>query len=696
MHSSAVFLQTLALVLGVAALTTVICQRLKQPVVFGYLIAGLLVGPNVPVPFAADPEIVHTLSELGVILLMFALGLEFSLGRVLQIGVTSGLAALGETSLMLGLGFLVGHLLGWTMIESAFTAGIVAISSTTIISKAFVEQGIRGRVTEIVFGILIFEDLIAILLVAILTAVAAGGGLTPADLGLTVVRLSTFLVALLSIGLLVIPRFMRLVIKLGSDETTLVAAVGICFAYAFLALSFGYSVALGAFIAGSLVAESGEGKAVEHLVHPVRDMFVAIFFVSVGMLIDPSVVAQHWAAVLVLAAVVIGGKVIAVSVSTFLTGNGLGLAVQTGMTLAQVGEFSFIIAAIGLANGATRSFLYPVAVAVSALTTLTTPWLIRAAGPVTSFLDRKLPARVQNFAAFYGSWVEQVRRDTGDVKERSYVRRLMQLLFVDAALLLAIVIGAAAEIGRIGPLLQSWLGISESSVPTVVTIGALAISVFPIVGIARTARQLGFALAIRAMPPAMIGRVDFAAAPRNALMVTLQIAIMLSIILPLLAITQPFVTAAPGLLTLAVVALVLGVAFWRSAQSLHGHTRAGAEAIVAMLSEQMTTDTQPDAVHTAMAKIDLVLPWLGAPVAIQLMPGSPAIDRSLASVDLRGRTGATVLAIVRTGEQVLVPRGRDMLRAGDVLAVAGSADAVAAARELIEGAVIPAAAADAK
>ena len=218
----------------------------------------------------------------------------------------------------------------------------------------------------------------------------------------------------------------------------------------------------------------------------------------------------------------------------------------------------------------------------------------------------------------------------------------------------------------------------------------------PIIGIARTARQLGFALAIRAMPPAMIGRVDFAAAPRNALMVTLQIAIMLSIILPLLAITQPFVTAAPGLLTLAVVALVLGVAFWRSAQSLHGHTRAGAEAIVAMLGEQMTTDTQPDAVHTAMAKIDLVLPWLGAPVAIQLMPGSPAIDRSLASVDLRGRTGATVLAIVRAGEQVLVPRGRDMLRAGDVLAVAGSADAVAAARELIEGAVIPAAAADAK
>ncbi|HEY7861065.1 MAG TPA: cation:proton antiporter, partial [Gemmatimonadaceae bacterium] len=338
MHASAAFLQTLALVLGVAALTTVIFQRLKQPVVFGYLMAGLLVGPHVPVPLAADPTIVRTLSELGVILLMFALGLEFSVRRVLQIGVTAGLSALAETSVMMGLGYLIGRTLGWTIIESVFTGGIVAISSTTIISKAFVEQNVRGRVTEIVFGILIFEDLIAIILVAILTAVAAGGGLSPADIGLVIVRLATFLIALLSIGILLVPRFMRIVVRLGSDETTLVAAIGICFACAFLALSFGYSVALGAFIAGSLVSESGEEKAVERLVHPVRDMFVAIFFVSVGMLIDPGVIVAHWGAVLVLAGVVIVGKVIAVSISAFLTGNGLGLAVQSGMSLAQVGE----------------------------------------------------------------------------------------------------------------------------------------------------------------------------------------------------------------------------------------------------------------------------------------------------------------------------------------------------------------------
>jgi CPA2 family monovalent cation:H+ antiporter-2 len=271
------------------------------------------------------------------------------------------------------------------------------------------------------------------------------------------------------------------------------------------------------------------------------------------------------------------------------------------------------------------------------------------------------------------------------VTDRSKVRRLARVLLIDAALLLAIVIGAAAEIGRIGPLLQSWTGISEAHVPTVVTLGAVALSVLPLVGIARTARQLGFALAYRAMPSASVGRVDFAAAPRGALVVTLQIAIMLILFIPLLAVTQPFVTATPGLLTLALIALVLGVAFWRSAQSLHGHTRAGAEAIVAMLGEQMAIDKQPDAIREAMAKIDLVLPGLGAPVALELLPGSTAIDRSLATLNLRGRTGATVLAIVRAGEQVLVPRGHDVLRAGDVLAVAGSADAVAAARTMIEG-----------
>ena len=224
------FLQNLALVLCTAAVTTVLFQRLRQPVVFGYLLAGMIVGPHTPIPLAADEGMVRTLSELGVILLMFSLGLEFRLRRVIQVAATSGIAALFETSMMLGLGYMLGRILGWTSIESIFAGAIVAISSTTIIARAFAEQGIRGKLSQIVFGILIVEDLIAIFLVAVLTAIAAGGGITPQGLGLTAVRLGAFLVGLIGIGIVVIPRLIRTVVRLDRDETTLVATIGICFA----------------------------------------------------------------------------------------------------------------------------------------------------------------------------------------------------------------------------------------------------------------------------------------------------------------------------------------------------------------------------------------------------------------------------------------------------------------------------------
>src|ERR1043166_1322859 len=453
------FLQNLALVLCIAAFTTVVFHRLRQPVVFGYLLAGMIVGPHLPLPFVADESTVRALSELGVILLMFSLGLEFSLRRVVKVAGTSGLAALAETSVMIGLGFMTARLLGWTPIESAFVGAMVAISSTTIVAKAFAERGVRGRVTEVVFGILIVEDLIAILLVAMLTALATSGTVSAGGLALTSIRLATFLVVLIGIGILIVPRLVRAVMRADLPEMTLVASIGICFAAALIALAFGYSVALGAFIAGSLVAESGEGKRIEVLVRPVRDLFVAIFFVSVGMLIDPRVLVEHWGAILLLATVVIAGKVVAVTVGAFLTGNGLRPSVQAGMSLAQIGEFSFIIAAVGTAAGAIRLELYPMAIAVSALTTLTTPWLIRAADPVALLVARKLPRSVQTFVALYGSWIERLRESAPAAGGRARIRRLVRLLVLDVVLLAVVIIGAAAEMGRSTVLIGQRLGL---------------------------------------------------------------------------------------------------------------------------------------------------------------------------------------------------------------------------------------------
>jgi monovalent cation:H+ antiporter-2, CPA2 family len=689
MSDAHAFLQNLALVLCTAAVTTVVFQRLRQPVVFGYLLAGMIVGPHTPIPLAADEEMVRTLSELGVILLMFSLGLEFRLKRVVQVAATSGVAALFETSMMLGLGFLVGRALGWTTIESIFAGAMVAISSTTIVARALAEQDVRGRLTEIVFGILIVEDLIAIFLVAVLTAIAVGGGISPESLGLTAIRLLAFLVGLIGFGLLIVPRLIRTVIKLDKSETTLVATIGICFAAALLALGFGYSVALGAFIAGSLVAESGESVRIEQYVHPVRDMFVAIFFVSVGMLIEPKVIVEHAGAIAAFVVLVIVGKVLSVTVGSFLTGNGLRSSMQAGMSLAQIGEFSFIIAAVGLAAGVTREFLYPVAVTVSAVTTLTTPWLIRSAGPAAMWVDRKLPRPLQTTAALYGSWIERMQSAPPQAG-RSRVRGLVRVLVIDAVLLAVVIVAAAVESDRINALLRTYFGVSETIGLIIVTAGAMIIATPLVVGIFRSARRLGFILAVRALPSAGRRAVDFAAAPRRALVAILQLAMLMLVAVPLLAVTQPFLPLYPGIALILLVVVLLGIGLWRSALNLQGHAQAGAQMIVSALAPQVLDD-ESDLMMKTMEHVALMLPGLGDPEAVRIAVNSPAVERTLAELNIRGLTGATVLAITRLDSRipgepmklVQVPSGSERLHVGDILALAGSHEAIRAARALL-------------
>lgn len=695
MNEGPEFLRSLALVMCVAALTTVLFQRLRQPVVFGYLLAGMIIGPHIPIPVIADEALIHTLAELGVILLIFGLGLEFSLRKLIRVGGTAGLVAVAQSSAMVWFGYMVGQFFGWSQLESIYAGAVIAISSTTIIIKAFHEQGVGGRVRELVFGVLIIEDLIGIFLIAILTAVSTGAGFSLGSLAITAGRLTTFLAGLIGVGLLVIPRLVRYVVRLNRPETTLVASVGICFAAALLALAFGYSVALGAFIAGSLVAESGEEATVEHLVAPVRDMFAAIFFVAVGMLIDPGTILEHWPAVVALTVAVIVGKVLAVSVSAFLTGAPVGIAVRTGMSLAQIGEFSFIIASVGLATGATGDFLYPVAIAVSAISTLTTPWLIRFSGPAASYVDRALPGPLQTFVALYGSWLERMRSAPREEAARSRTQRQVRVLLIDAVLVIATVIGISLQMGRATQVLSAWSGLSEAVArAAVLTIGALVL--IPLVaGILRTARMLGQTLAHRAIPAAKQGAVDFGAAPRRALVVALQLGIVLAVGVPVVALTQPFVPALRGAAVFVAVLVLLGIALWRSASDLQGHTRAGAELIVAALAQHLSPG--PDAAHgesaavpeselaPSLARVHDVLPGLGEPESMRLAPGSAAVNRTLADLDLRGLTGATVLAITRDGEPVLVPTGREVLRVGDVLAIAGTTEAVRAAREILRG-----------
>jgi len=678
------FLRSLTVVLAVAAVTTVLFQRLRQPVVLGYLIAGLIVGPHVPIPLVANPAVVQTLSELGVILLMFSLGLEFRLRKLMAVGPTAGLTALLQSSLMVWLGFTIGRLFGWTPLESLFAGAVIAISSTTIIAKAFDEQGITGTLRQFVVGVLIVEDLIAVLLMAVLTAIASGSGLAAGPLVGTVARLVAFLVILVAVGLMVVPRTIRAIVRLKRRETTLVASIGICFTIALLAQVFGYSVALGAFLAGSLVAESGEEKQIERLVEPVRDVFGAVFFVSVGMLIDPALVAQHWGAVVALTAAVIIGKVVSVSLGAFLTGSGMRTSVQAGLSLAQIGEFSFIIAALGLALHATGEFLYPVAVAVSAITTLLTPWMIRASEPIAAWVDRKLPRPLQTFAVLYGSWLEELRARRPAATAVAGIRRLLRLLLLDAAIIAVLIVATSASIGRIAAFARDQLGLSQVVARWLVVAAAAALSAPFCVGVVRLSQKLGVTLARLALPAEKHKRVDFAAAPRRMLVVTFQLAGVLLVGTPLLALTQPFLPAALGAAVLALLVVVLGVAFWRSATNLQGHVRAGAEVVLEALAAQSRPRPTPTATDT-LEQVHELLPGLGALAAVPLDAGSAVIGRTLAQVNLRGRTGATVLAITRADGGVLVPTAKERLREGDVLAVAGTHEAIDAAKAALLG-----------
>jgi CPA2 family monovalent cation:H+ antiporter-2 len=676
------FLQNLAVVLCVAAVATVVFQRLHQPVVFGYLLAGMIIGPHIQIPLVADPQTVRALSELGVILLMFSLGLEFSIRKLVLVSQKAGAVALFECSIMISVGYLLGQLLGFTRMESIFAGAITGISSTTIIVKAFQEQKVKGRVTELVFGILIIEDLIAIFLLTILTTISRSGAVSPMEILLTAMRLVMFLTALIGFGLLTVPRAIRAVQRLGQPETTLVASIGICFAAALLALSFGYSVALGAFIAGSLVAESGQQVEIENLVRPVRDMFAAIFFVSVGMIIDPTALTEHWRAVLALTLAVIIGKVLAVTIGAFLAGHGRRTAMKAGMSLAQIGEFSFIIASVGVTAGVVRTWLYPVAIAVSAITTLTTPLLIKLSNRAAASIDHWLPEPIQTVAALYASWIERVRSAPRVASERSATNRIIRIILLDGALIAAVVIGIDVEIDRLSALVANMSGMSAGQVRFVVVLIGGLITVPLIYGLITSAKALGNRLARRAFADAQKGKVDPADAPRRALVILVQLAVVLAVGIPVVAITQPFLPAHQGALVLAILTLLLLVALWRNASNLQGHARAGAQIIASALAHQMASKDGLSDETRLLEDVNAVLPGLGEPVAIRVVPQSIAVGRSLAQLNLRGATGATVLAIRRGTTQIPTPLGREVIQADDVVAVAGAHDALAVARAI--------------
>jgi len=674
-HSN--FLEALALLLCVAALVSMIFQRLHQPLVLGYILSGLIIGPHLPVPLIADREIVETLSEFGVILLMFSLGLEFSLRKLLHVGPSAGAVALIQCSIQLWLGFLTARAFGFSTREALFTGAALSISSTTIIAKAFEELHVARDLRSLVVAVLIVEDLIALVLMAGLTAMGQSDMLSPKTILQACAQLAAFLGVFAMLGMLVIPRLIRAAITLGRPEITLVTSLGMCFSLAYVAQRFDYSIALGAFLAGSLIAESGEQHQVERLIEPVRNMFAAIFFVSVGMSIDPHAMWTHAPAIAVLTVVVIVGKILGVSLGAFSTGSGLRLSIRAGMSLAQIGEFSFIIAGLGRTLGATRDFLYPTVAAVSVITTLTTPWLIKASEPTARFVEDKLPANVQSLVALYSSWIARLRVSSTPAQARSQVRRLGRLLALDATLLAALVIFSArytrAAANAIAKAFSLHIDLATTLLVTLEIAGAVPLCL----GISSVVRHLGSSLSQAALPEAQhTSHPELGRAARRTLTVMLQLVAWLLTGLPLLAVTQPFLHGIHGawLLGLGLLAYA-GIAF-HHARAFQGEVNAGTQLIATALRQGHETQGISPELQTFLQE-------LGEPKPVTLIPESRAVGQTLVDLNLRGTTGATVLLIARKSDSAIVPTGRERLRENDILVLAGTHQAVALARKLL-------------
>ena len=403
------FLEDMALVMCFAALAAVICQLLRQPLIVGYLVAGTVIGPYTP-GVVASTERIQLVANLGVTILIFSIGLEFKFRQLLRLAPTAGLVALIQALSMIGLGYLTGRLLGWTPWESLVTGAMVSISSAVIMARALEEVQVDPRVRELVFGIVLCEDAIAILLLAVLITLANGGEFSLPMLSLNAGQLGLFIAAVIVIGLMTVPYAVRRVARSNRPETLLITSLGLCFAFAMIAERLGYSLVLGAFLAGSLVAELGQGVKIEKLIEGVRQIFGAIFFVSVGMLIDPRLLLTHAVALVVLSAVVIAGKITTVASTAAAVGEPPDIAVKSGFAMAQIGVFAILIAGVATGGEAAHSFLSALAVGVCAITAFLCPLLIRASNPVAVWIDRALPQPVHRALSRYDGWLLRIRK----------------------------------------------------------------------------------------------------------------------------------------------------------------------------------------------------------------------------------------------------------------------------------------------
>lgn len=641
----------LAIILITAGIATVIFKWLKQPVVLGYIVAGLLAGPHISfLPTVTEMANVEVWAEIGVIFLLFALGLEFSFKRLMDVGGTASVATIINLGSMIVIGYIAGQLFGWSKMDSIFLGGMLSMSSTTIIIKAFNDMGLqKQKFAGIVFGMLIVEDLAAILMMVLLSTLAVSHEIEGLQLVTAILRLIFFVLIWFIVGIYLIPTLLKKLKKYLNDETLLIISIGLCLGMVLFASYVGFSAALGAFIMGSILAETVRAKQIEHLVEPIKNLFGAVFFVSVGMMIQPAIIWEHASSILILTLVVLVGRIIFATLGVLASGEGLKVALQAGFSLAQIGEFSFIIATLGMSLGVISSTLYPIIVSVSIITTFTTPYCIRLSTPVYNAIAKVVPKKWEKLLIGYASSNYKTVNKQNDWKR--LLRSVLKLTAVYFTISIAIVF------------------LFERFISPFIT------EHIPGIG----GRILAAVLALLLMAPflrAIIMKKNRSTEFRNlwsdshfnrgVLIALIAFRVVLGMVLVLMVLI-PLFPKATLLIVIIAMAVVTVIIFF---QGFKKQSRMMEARFLENLNQKQLMDERRAAIPLTVAQ-QLRTKEIHIE-EIEISPSSPKIGKSLRELNFRRNTGVNIVTILRGNKKINIPDADERLYPYDKIVVAGT------------------------
>lgn len=656
----------LALILISAGVFTIVSKALKQPLILGYIVAGFLVGPHMGFfPSITSTETVDQWSEIGIIFLMFALGLDFSIKKMIKVGSSALIIAGCKFVGIFLLGFIVGRAMDWTSMESIFLGGLLSMSSTAIVIKAYDDMGLNSRpYAPLVFGTLVFEDIIAILLMVLLSTLAVSNSFAGGEMLFNLAKLAFFLILWFLVGIYMLPILLKKAKAFLTDEILLIVSIGLCFGMVSLAQAAGFSSALGAFVMGSILAETLEGERILELIGGIKNLFSAIFFVSVGMMVDPHVIMEHWGVVLVLVTVVIAGHIFFSFAGAILAGQGIYKAIHTGFSLSQLGEFGFILAGLGTTLGVMRGFIYPIVVAVSVITTFTTPYMIRLASPAEKWLMKTFPDR----------WISIMEpsensSDTGSKAARNEWKKLLRSYIMRVVMygviLLAIVICSDRYLdGFIDRILPDWGSPVHNIICTVITLLVMTPFLF---GLAVQAGSMNVHNLLKEKEENIWPVLS---------LILLRIAIAMSFVVVVIA--SHFTLSYWSIL---LIILTGGAFLFFARRSVHKFNRFEQRFFENLNEKELEQRRQAPiaaGIRDTLEGYDVHLE------RISVNPDSVFAGQMLRDVPIRSASGANIIKIERGSANILIPGASEYVYPCDTLLAVGTTAQIEALRNMME------------